>query len=206
MLSVGEILKKERERRNLKLAAIAAQIRIREKFLAAVESNDWSQFSSKIYITGIIKNYSTYLSLDHNRTLAIFRRDYARIEEVKFKRKVASKYLTPETRRALIFLVIFIFGLFFAYFGYQLKVYFSSPSVEIISPKSSVVEGQDKILITGKADRDSAVTVLGERVYQNKEGIFEYDFPLKLGKNNLVIEVVGANGKKTILKSEYIKK
>lgn len=206
MLSVGEILKKERERRNLKISEIAQKIRIREKFLLAIEANDWSQFSSKIYITGIIKNYSSYLSLDHNRTLAIFRRDYARIEEVKFKRKVASKYLTPETKRALIFLVIFIFGLFFAYFGYQLKVYFSPPAVKIISPKSTLVEGADMIKVVGKADRDSAVTVLGERVYQNKEGIFEYDFPLKLGKNNLIIEVVGANGKKTILKSEYTKK
>ncbi|MBI4009457.1 helix-turn-helix domain-containing protein, partial [Candidatus Roizmanbacteria bacterium] len=64
MLSVGEILKKHREKLGIKLSEVEKQIRIREKFLRAIEENDWNIFTSKIYISGIIKNYSQYLGLD----------------------------------------------------------------------------------------------------------------------------------------------
>ncbi|MFN3299274.1 MAG: alpha-ketoglutarate-dependent dioxygenase AlkB family protein, partial [Sediminibacterium sp.] len=39
----------------------------------------------------------------------------------------------------------------------------------------------------------------GQRVYQDESGIFEYDFPLKEGKNLLKIELIGANGKKAVV-------
>ena len=32
-------------------------------------------------------------------------------------------------------------------------------------------------------------------VFQNEAGVFHYDYPLKMGKNKLVIKVQGANGK-----------
>ncbi|MEN9328492.1 MAG: hypothetical protein RI947_1300, partial [Candidatus Parcubacteria bacterium] len=41
-------------------------------------------------------------------------------------------------------------------------------------------------------------------VYQNKDGTFEYSYPLKRGKNNVVIEVIGANGKKTVITKSLI--
>lgn len=206
MISVGEILKKEREKKQLIISDIAEKIRVREKFLLAVEQNDWNKFSSKVYITGLIKNYSAFLGLDSARTLALFRRDYERVEEVKFKKKVSSQYLTPETRRAVFLGVVFIFISFFLYFGYQLKLYFSPPKIMLISPKSNVILRDDKIKIMGKTDKDAAITILGDRVFQNRDGVFEYILPLKEGKNELIIEIVGANGRKTISKSEFLRK
>src|SRR5450830_1105793 len=101
MLSVGTILKKEREKKGLLLIDIEKQIKVREKYLKAVEEENWSYFSSKIYITGILKNYSRVLNLDHKKILAFFRRDYERKEEVKFKKKITSTYLTSETKKFL---------------------------------------------------------------------------------------------------------
>ena len=60
MLSVGTIFSRERQRRGFSLKQVEKQTRIREKFLEAIEKNDWSLFSSKIYITGLIKNYSKF--------------------------------------------------------------------------------------------------------------------------------------------------
>lgn len=204
MLSVGEILKKEREKRNIDLSSIENKIKVRQKFLKAVEENNWSIFTSRIYIEGIIKNYSQFLNLEPKKTLAFFRRDYEKLESIRFKSKVASHYLTPETRKVAFVVLFFIFFIFFGYFGYQLKLYFSPPKVTIISPKASTFKKENKIKIIGKTEKDAAVTVFGERVYQNKEGVFEYEFPLHQGKNDLVIEVVGANGRKSILKKTYV--
>ncbi|MBI4009437.1 hypothetical protein HY357_04330, partial [Candidatus Roizmanbacteria bacterium] len=138
-------------------------------------------------------------------TLAFFRRDYEKKETIKFKSKVASHYLTPETRKVVITGLILITLLFFSYFGFQLKIYFSPPRIDIISPKTNTFKKDTKVKIIGKTEKDAAVTIFGERVFQNKEGVFQFDFPLQKGKNELLIEVVGANGKKSTFKTTYIR-
>lgn len=205
MLTVGEILKKQREKLSITLPEVEKNIKVREKFLSAIENNDWELFTSKIYVTGIIKNYSRYLGLDSNRTTAFFNRDYEKKETVKFKRKVSSNYLTSETKKVVISALIIIFIFFFGYFAYQLKQYFSPPAVKILSPTTNIFRNEDRVKVTGKTEKDAAVTIFGDRIYQNKEGVFEYDFPLKKGKNELIIEVIGANGKKTVIKKEYLR-
>ncbi|MDO8497542.1 MAG: helix-turn-helix transcriptional regulator [bacterium] len=204
MLSVGEILKKERERQGLSLKQVEKEIRVREKVLATIEANDWTLFSSKIYIVGILKNYSSYLKLDSDRITAFFRRDYERIDDITFKKGISKNYLNPETKKFVISGIVLLFLLFFLYFGYQLKLYFSPPLVTIVSPVTSTFRSIEQIKIVGKTEKEASVMIFGERVYQNKEGIFEYVLPLKKGKNELNIEVTGANGKKTILQKQFI--
>ena len=109
MLTVGEILRREREAKGLKLSDIEKRTRVREKFLKALEQNSWNLFSSKIYIEGIIKNYAKILDLNQERLLAFFRREYAKKEDVGFRNKISSKYLTSETKKYLTFLVVFVF-------------------------------------------------------------------------------------------------
>ncbi len=203
MLSVGQILKKAREEKGLTLRDVEKETKVREKFLLAVENEDWTFFSSKVYINGIIKNYARMLDLDESRILAFFRRDYERAEEVKFKTKVASKYLVPETKKLIRFaLTIFFLG-FFIYFGYQLKLSFTPPTITITSPKKEIFKNEEKIKIEGRTEKEAQISIFGERIYQNKDGIFQYEFPLKKGKNELTIEVIGANGKKTAIKKLY---
>ena len=206
MLSVGTILKKEREKKGLFLTDIEKQIKVREKYLRAVEEEDWSFFSSKIYITGILKNYSRVLNLDHKKILAFFRRDYERKEEVKFKRKVESDYLTPETKKFLKLGLAILILFFISYFIYQLKIYFSPPSFTLLTPKVKTFNIEKSIKISGKTDKDTTIIIAGERVYQNKDGIFTYDYSLNEGENKLMINLTGANGKKTDVEEIFFKK
>ena len=204
MLSVGTIFSRERQRRGFTLKQVEKHTRIREKFLDAIEKNDWSLFSSKIYITGLIKNYSKFLDLDEERMAAYFRRDYERREEVKFKKRVESKYFKSETKRIIFFGIAVLVLIFAAYFGYQLKNYFAPPTVVILSPKTTEIRNTDKITIQGKTESDANITIFEERVYQDKNGFFTYDFPLHKGANRLVIDVTGANGKKTQLEKKFM--
>ncbi|MEK7109780.1 MAG: helix-turn-helix domain-containing protein [Patescibacteria group bacterium] len=206
MLSVGTILKNEREKKGLLLIDIEKQIKVREKYLKAIEDENWNYFSSKIYITGILKNYSRVLNLDHKKVLAFFRRDYERKEEVKFKRKVSSGYFTSETKIFFKFGLI-IFALFFViYFIFQLKIYFSPPSFTLLSPLKINFTVEKNIKITGKTEKDTSVTIAGERIYQNKEGVFVYEYSLNEGENKLIINLIGANGKKATFEETFVKK
>ena len=97
-----------------------------------------------------------------------------------------------------------IFIIFFGYFGYQLTLFFSPPKVVIVQPTQATFRNVERIEITGQTEKEASITIFGQRVFPNKEGQFKYALPLKKGKNELVIEVVGGNGKKTVLKQEYI--
>ena len=206
MFSVGEILKQERIKQNITLQEIEKQTHIRVKFLQAVENNDWQLFSSKIYIVGIIRNYAKILNLDPKKMLAFFRRDYEKKDDTRFKKRVASKFLSSESKKLSIIGISFIILLFLGYFSYQLKIYFSPPKITITSPLSQTIKREDRVKIIGITEKDAMITILGERVYQDETGKFEYNFPLLKENNELTIEVVGANGKKTVVKKNYVRK
>ena len=206
MLSVGTILKKEREKKGLLLIDIEKQIKVREKYLKAIEDEDWSYFSSKIYITGILKNYSRVLNLDHKKVLAFFRRDYEKKEEVKFKSKVTSGYLTSETKKFLKIGLMVLTLFFVLYFVFQLKTYFSPPDITILSPTKINFSVEKSVRIIGKTEKDTSIIIAGERIYQNKDGVFTYEYSLNEGKNKLIINLTGANGKKTTFEKIFIKK
>jgi cytoskeletal protein RodZ len=206
MTSVGSILKNEREKKGLLLSDIEKKIKIREKYLKAIEDENWNYFSSKIYITGILKNYSRVLNLDHKKVLAFFRRDYEKKEEIKFKKKVTSEYLTPGTKKILKFSLIILTLFFIFYFLFQLKIYFSPPAFTLISPTKKNFSVEKNIKITGKTDKDTSITIGGERIYQNKSGVFVYDYSLNEGENKLIINLVGANGKKATIEKIFFKK
>lgn len=206
MLSVGTILKKEREKKGLLLIDIEKQIKVREKYLKAIEDENWNYFSSKIYITGILTNYSRVLNLDHKKVLAFFRRDYEKKEEVKFKRKISSAYLTSGTKKLLKVGLIILTLFFVLYFVFQLKTYFSPPSFALLSPTTKNFSIEKNVKITGKTEKDTSITIAGERIYQNKDGVFTYEYSLKEGENKLIINLTGANGKKTIFEKTFFKK
>jgi len=203
MLTVGKILKSQRENKNLKLEDIEKDIRVRLKFLSAIEDDDWTLFSSKVYIGGLIRNYSKYLELDPDKILAFFRRQYAKKEEESFKKRLSAKYLTPQTKKLIYFFMAVIISAFVYYFGYQVQRFISPPKVELLSPDTETFKNQDRVRIVGQTEKEAVVKIFGERIYQNDKGIFNYDLPLKLGKNTLNIEITGANGKKTTISKTY---
>ncbi len=206
MLSVGDTLKTARKEQGLTLSQIEKETKIREKFLRQIELNQWN-FASRVYIAGIVKNYADYLNLDSKKMLAFFRRDYEKKDDVRFKRRITSDYLVPTTKRWIRLGIAAIFILFFLYFGYQLFLYLKPPVVTILQPKIKIFnQDTSSIEIVGKTEKDAVVTIFGERVFQDKNGIFDYNFPLKNGRNVLSITVVGANGKQTIFQTFFYKK
>lgn len=203
MLTVGGILKREREKQHLSLEQVEKTIKVRRKFLEAIEHDDWTLFSSKIYITGVIRSYAKVLNLPQDKVLAFFRREYAKKEVTGFQTKVPSKLLDSGTTRYLSIGIGALVAAFVLYFGYQLTLFLSPPKVDILLPKETSFKRTEKIKVMGKTEREAQIIIFGNRVYQNKEGIFVYDYPLKKGTNTLLIEVTGANGKKTTVQKAY---
>lgn len=154
---------------------------------------------------GILKNYARFLSLDEQKILAFFRREYEKKEDVRFKERISGRYLSSDSKKTVLAGFIVLFLLFLVYFSYQIYQYMKPPTVEIVSPKVTTFRRDATITIVGKTEKEAVVTILGERVYQNKDGIFEYVLPLKQKNTAFSVEVVGANGKKTQLERIFKK-
>lgn len=205
MLSVGKLLKEAREKKKVSLREVEKQIKVREQFIRALEEDKWYTFTSRIYVTGILKNYARFLGLDERKILAFFRREYERSEEIKFKEKISTSYLSSDSKKTLLAGFIFICIVLVGYFTYQLFQYLKPPEVHIVSPTNTIFKRELTVKVIGKTEKEAVITIMGERIYQNEKGIFEYDMLLKKKENPLLIEVIGANGKKTVLKKIFRK-
>jgi len=78
------------------------------------------------------------------------------------------------------------------------------PTLRIYEPVETVFRRVDKVTVVGKTEKEAVITMFGTRVYQDESGVFKYDYPLKKGKNTLIIRIQGANGKNTIVEKEYV--
>jgi cytoskeleton protein RodZ len=67
LASVGEDLRKARERRGEDLDHIARVLKIRQDYLAAVEEGTMEALPGKTYAMGFVRSYAAYLGLDGNQ-------------------------------------------------------------------------------------------------------------------------------------------
>lgn len=201
MRTVGEILKKARIEKKYTLEIIEKQIKIRKKFLSALEENQWNKLPSLPYIKGFIRNYSNFLGLQGDEMLAIFRRQYQFDEEDDLLPEGITKPLnepfirfTPQTIVAtLSFLLL---AVFFIYLSTQYRSFTSAPSLTITKPIEGETLTTDTIRISGKTDADAVLEVNNKKIALKDNGEFATELTLSPGINTIIIESVSKYGKR----------
>lgn len=63
-VELGQWLRTAREAKDLSLNQVEAATRIRQKYLAALESGDWEELPGEVAGRGFLRNYATFLGLD----------------------------------------------------------------------------------------------------------------------------------------------
>ncbi|KKS95986.1 MAG: XRE family transcriptional regulator [Candidatus Gottesmanbacteria bacterium GW2011_GWA2_43_14] len=204
MRTVGEILKKARLEKRLTLDEVENQIKIRKKYLAALEDNAWVKLPSLPYIKGFLRNYSKFLELKPEEIVAVFRRQYEYDEDDDILPEGISKPLnepvfrfTPQNITIIIFASFLL--LFFIYLSFQLKAYVSPPNLVIDKPQEGEILKNGRIEIVGKTDHDAVVEINNKRIALNDNGGFSSSFTLEEGVNTIVIESISKFGKKKTL-------
>ncbi len=71
---VGETLRDARNRRKLDLSEVEAAIKIRVRYLQAIENEEWDALPGGAYTRGFIRTYAGYLGLDGERLADDYRR------------------------------------------------------------------------------------------------------------------------------------
>src|SRR5271165_1556130 len=67
--SLGERLKRERELREISLDELTKSTRISQRFLEALENEDWSKLPGGVFGRGFVRTIASYLGLDEEELL-----------------------------------------------------------------------------------------------------------------------------------------
>lgn len=78
MNELGQWLREAREAKGRSLAEVEATTRIRQKFLAALEAEEWDNLPDDVTSIGFLRKYATYLGLDPQQAVERFRARNAR--------------------------------------------------------------------------------------------------------------------------------
>lgn len=79
MNDLGQWLRDTREAKGLTLAEVEAQTRIRQKFLAALEAEEWDSLPNEAVTVGFLRKYAVFLDLDPTAVLDQYRARSARL-------------------------------------------------------------------------------------------------------------------------------
>ncbi len=195
-LSLGEILKTARRKKEIKIYDAEIATKVRAKYLIAIEKGVWSDLPSTAYARGFVLAYARFLNQDIEEISKLFDMEagiYKDDEspELSYGRPIKENKLsvTPKTL-AYFTLGVFVLGMF-SYIFYQVLGFAGSPNLRITSPDNNVTVENDTIDLTGVADIDSFVTVNTEKIPVTNDGHFSLSYKLHKGVN--VIEVRAIN-------------
>ena len=71
MGQLGELLKEARQSKEVSLEQVEEELRIRKKYLQALEEEDFSIMPPEVYVKGFLRNYAIYLGLDPEEVKAL---------------------------------------------------------------------------------------------------------------------------------------
>jgi cytoskeleton protein RodZ len=80
-MGIGDTLRAARRQQGRTLADAAAETRVRESYLAALEEEEFSAVGGDVYVKGFLRSYARYLGVDPDPLLERFRTEYARSED-----------------------------------------------------------------------------------------------------------------------------
>ena len=103
-LTVGQALRKERERKNLSLESVAGVTRITTENLKALEGDDFRAISAPIFARGFLRTYASHLGLDPKEILARYE---SQIDLVKVSPKLKDPAPARQKRHVGKYMVLF---------------------------------------------------------------------------------------------------
>jgi len=126
--SIGKFLKNQREAQGVSLENIARDTHISERYLEAIEQEDFKKLPGTFFVRGFIKTYADYIGLDSREILENYRNCFEKYDESKrqsiigqdFKKRPIALAAAKKKKNfwpAIIgFLLIVGSGLYFMYF------------------------------------------------------------------------------------------
>ncbi len=118
--SIGSLIKKAREHKNLTLESLAENLKINKSYLSAIENGDYKSLPEMIYVKAMIRRVAEKLEVDLNLQ-AVFGKDTKSIKDELLKREdvKAEPFKKSFLIIPILALATFFFGIFTVKVGLQ---------------------------------------------------------------------------------------
>ena len=195
MKDIGNFLKERREARGISLIEVEKDLKIRKKYLQALEKGNVDSIPGKTYLIGYLRNYSKYLGVNEENINQIIQ-TYHNLEKKKSglkKTKEENIYLKTKDRSIFekkrfffpikyvyltSFVLIIFIGLLLLSRSLKEAQNFPVPSPEIENNTGINMEENvnDINTLTGEAIESEAEAIIAE--YSTQEDILEEKLPV----------------------------
>jgi transcriptional regulator with XRE-family HTH domain len=192
--TLGQIFKRYREAEKIKVERVEKDTKISKRMILAIENDDFKQLPDDLYATHIIKTYAKYLSLDYNKLLNLYKKDFGKFKEEKnFTTKKVKVYFTPQGARNLVIALIVIALL--GYLGLQIGKIFKPPQLIIFQPDKDLIISRNYLEIKGQTEKEARVFINEKEVFLDSRGEFTAALDLQNGLNIIKISAVNKHSK-----------
>ncbi len=191
-VGIGELLRQRRAELGLSLSQISKKILIPQRYLQALEQEEWQLLPGKIYAQNFLKRYAEELNLDSEGVVRLWQKQAEQffpssVNSLQQTLPLASTHfwVIPRLLRNLALAVV-VLGLA-GYLVYGIVQFISPPQLVIYSPPDRhVVTTEPQVVVKGKTEPEAEVKINGERV-SILEGRFEEVIDLQKGLNTITI-------------------
>ena len=184
-------LKAKREALFLSRKTAAAELKILEKFITAMEEDIKELLPANIYTINALRRYAIFLKEDPELIVQLFKkaRGISLVNEpYKF---VDRRPMIKIRARFLQYAASVIFGLaVLGYLFYKTFVITSPPEIVVYEPAEKIIVSTPIIMVRGKTDPSVNVKINGQSVSLATDGQFNQELVLGTGVN--VIKISGA--------------
>lgn len=208
--TLSEHLKKARLALGYNFNKLEAKTGIHRKYLIALEQENYEQLPDKVYAKNFVNVYSTVLKLNGKEMAKLYLEEYSLYEKVDrapsnskdanyFKNKVSffSFLGLPQlVRRAVLCLVVL---LLLGYLGMEARKIVAPPALMIDSPADNLSTDKFFVEIKGKTEKEASVSINGQKVLSDSEGVFEENIDLQKGLNIIKISAVKKYGRENVI-------
>lgn len=190
MKRASYLLQTARLNRELTLDEISKKTKIPLHYLQAFESEKVANFSAEPYCSLMLREYASFLGLNPNEVVSIFRRDYAQKVSLD-SQKISMFSFTPQFTYTIIITLLIVS--FASYLIIEYVKFNRPPNLKVDWPKSysKIVE------IKGSTDIESTIKINQELVVVDQNGNFVKKLELATSEAKIVVQSISPAGKTT---------
>ena len=150
-----KLLKSKREELSLSIEDICRELKLDKKIIKNIESGNFSNFKSYLFLKGYIKNYADFLSIDINLPETRYKKKYKNVNESRNKES-KKKYLN-KNKYLFILLIFVLLSIFISVYKNKdqenIDVNLISESLEILETKK--LQNDDKLNVKNEISVNS---------------------------------------------------
>lgn len=197
-----------RKRKGVSLSEAEMQTKIHEKFLKAIEMDNFCMLPAEVYANGYFKKYAEFLNLKPG-VVPEFKNEFGLWRKKESRLLIGNRLKEPKiivTPKIILGFSSFIMvGAIVGYIYSQISTLTSPPNLDIVLPNGKEVVQVDVIEIIGKVDQNAKIFINDESIALSGGGEFSQQVKLTDGVNNIQIVAENRFSKKTIRNLQILK-